>query len=137
MKPTSPRTRLHEQSGFTLLEVLVAILICSLGLLGILGLQARALQFSVSAEDSNRAALLANELASAMLTSKTTTLPAATLTTWQARVGDPAVGPVNGAGNVVVSDGVATITITWRATNSASGVANSQNRYITQVVIPS
>ena len=38
----------------------------SVGLLGLIGLQARAVNFSVNAEDRNRAALFANDVASGM-----------------------------------------------------------------------
>lgn len=125
------------QSGMTLIEVLVAILIFSFGLLGFVGLQARAIQFSISAEDSNRAALLANEIASSMQLAQTVSLPPAAITTWQARASDPAVaGLPNGIGTVVVVTATtASITITWRAPNAAIGSANSVNQYVTQVVL--
>jgi type IV pilus assembly protein PilV len=122
----------------TLIEVLVAILIFSFGLLGFVGLQARAIQFSVSAEDSNRAALLANEIASTMELAQTVNLPPTTVSAWQARVSDPTgAGLANGTGTVTaVTANTATVTITWQATSAASGAANSVNRYTTQVVLP-
>jgi type IV pilus assembly protein PilV len=49
-----------------LIEALVSILIFSFGVLGLIGLQASAINFSVDAEDRNRAALFANEIASSM-----------------------------------------------------------------------
>lgn len=55
----------------TLIEVLVAVLIFSFGLLGLVGLQARATQYGLSAEDANRAALLAAEMTGTMLTTHT------------------------------------------------------------------
>ena len=58
----------RNQGGAFLLEVLISILIFSFALLGLVALQARAVQFSVNAEDRNRAALLANELVATMLT---------------------------------------------------------------------
>ena len=129
----------QHQAGLTLIEVLVAILIFSFGLLGFVGLQARAIQYSVSAEDSNRAALLANEMASTMVMNKTvnpTTLAAA-ITAWQARASDAAgAGLPNGRGEVVRNGNVATITVRWLPTGAASGAANSENKYVTQVVIP-
>jgi type IV pilus assembly protein PilV len=126
-----------QQSGLTLVEVLVAILIFSFGLLGFVGLQARAIQYSVSAEDSNRAALLANEMGSTILLSGVITPSPAALSAWQARASDPTgIGLPNGNGTVSVAGGVATITLTWRAAGAASGAANSTNKYVTQVVIP-
>lgn len=125
------------QAGLTLIEVLVAILIFSFGLLGFVGLQARAIQYSVGAEDSNRAALLANELASQMVTAQTASLSASAVTAWQARVTDPSVaGLPNSAGSVTTAGNIATITLTWRSNAAASGNANSVNQYVTQVIIP-
>lgn len=123
-----------RQSGMSLIEVLVSVLIFSLGILGLMGLQARAVQFSVSAEDSNRAALLANELGTTLWTSGSVTPAAATLAAWQARVADPTVdGLPNGLGAVVVNGNSAEITITWRATSAPAGTVN---RFTTQVTIP-
>jgi type IV pilus assembly protein PilV len=62
-----------------LMECLVAMLIFSVGILGLLGLEAKAINFSVDAEDRNRASVLANEIASNMWLNNTvnvTTLPA-------------------------------------------------------------
>lgn len=129
MKPT-PRRR---QAGFSLIEVLTAILIFSLGILGLVGLQTQAIQFSTSAEDSNRAAMLANEIVATMWVNQSAAVPDAVLTAWQARVADPKVdGLPNGVGDVDVAGNQATITITWRAPNAPAG---SQNRYVTQATI--
>src|SRR3954454_6358071 len=97
----------------TLIEVLVAILILSFGLLGFVGLQARAIQYSVGAEDSTRAALLANEIVATMELYQTVTPPTLDYTAWQTRVGDPTVtGLANGAGTVTSNVGTGTATIT-------------------------
>ena len=66
--PTPPSAR-ASQSGVALIEVLISILLFSLGILGLIGLQARAISFSVDAEDRNRAALFANEIATSSSTS--------------------------------------------------------------------
>jgi type IV pilus assembly protein PilV len=125
------------QAGLTLIEVLVAILIFSFGLLGFVGLQARAIQYSVGAEDSNRAALLANELASQMVTAQAAAPTASMVSAWQARVADVAVaGLPNGAGTATTAGNVTTITLTWRSSAAASGAANSVNQYVTQVIVP-
>lgn len=129
------RAAVHHQAGLTLIEVLVAILIFSFGLLGFVGLQARAIQYSVSAENSNRAALLANEIGSAMLASQTATLAPPVVSAWQARVSDPSsAGLPNGVGTVATVGKVTTVTIKWQAPG-ATGV-NAVNRYVTQVVMP-
>lgn len=124
----------RRQAGMSLIEVLTSLLIFSIGILGLVGLQTQAIQFSANAEDTNRAALLANEIAAVMWTQKSVTLTADDYTTWQKRVADAeADGMPNGKGNVVVDkDGLATITITWRPPKAPKG---SENRYVTQVVV--
>jgi hypothetical protein len=56
------------------------------------------------------------------------------VTDWQQRIlTDTSVNRLpNARGAVTVAAGVATITVTWRATTLAAGVAN-ENRYVTQV----
>lgn len=117
-----------------MVEVLIVLVLFSLGLLGMVGLQARATQSSVSAEDNNRAALMANELAALMWASNTVVLPAATVAAWNTRLADATgVGLPNGAGTVVVAANVARITITWRPPQMAVG---DSRRYVTEVLIP-
>lgn len=118
----------------SLIEVLTSLLIFSIGILGLVGLQTQAIQYSMSAEDSNRAALLANDIAAVMWTQKSVTLTEGDYTTWQKRVGNAeADGLPNGQGEVTVDENnVATITITWRPPKAPDG---SQNRYVTQVVV--
>lgn len=117
-----------------MIEVLIVIVLFSFGLIGMVGLQARAVQFSVSAEDSNRAALLANEIASAMWNANTVNLRAATVTAWNTAVGNAAArGLPNGVGTVTVVGNVATITITWRAPYEEASVSHN---YTTQVQAP-
>lgn len=127
----APRGRAR---GFTLIEVLVAIVLMSFGLLGLVSLQARAVQYSVSAEDSQRAALLANEVATQMWGSNSVTLSAADITAWETRVADAsASGLPNGVGTVTVAGNVARIVVQWRPPRAAVG---EENRYQTDVVIP-
>ncbi len=122
-----------KQAGMTLIEVLVAVLVFSVGLLGLVGLQTRATQFSQVAQDMSRAALLANEMVSLMETTNTLAPPAAAVTAWSARVADAAdQGLPNGVGAVAVAGGVATITITWAHPFATDG----GRRYVTQVMLP-
>lgn len=124
----------RRQAGFTLIEVLVALLVFSIGLLGMIGLQARATQVSIEAEDANRAALLANELGSVIWTQANNVVAPAVLTAWQARVADPLVGGLpGGAGAVVVNGNRTEITVTWAPVGAAAGTAR---RYTTEVTLP-
>ena len=152
----------QQSGGFTLIEVLVAVLIFSFGVLGFVGLQARAIQYSVGAEDTNRAALLANELATTLLlqrgaaaaASSTDFIPwgnlndtaaSGAIVDWQARVAAPRNaasgvdgGLPNGVGTVtVISDAtksVARISLTWKAVTAPASAASST--YSTEVVLP-
>lgn len=56
----------HTQSGAFLLEALIAILIFSFGILGIVGLQAKAIRFTNDSEYRAEATYLANSLISQM-----------------------------------------------------------------------
>lgn len=121
-----------HQSGFSLIEVLIAILIFSFGVLGLVGLQAKAIQYSTGAENTNRAALLANEAGTMMWTSGSVNLDPARVAAWQARVADPVLGlPGPGQGTIAVNGGVAEITLQWKAP-----AATSYSQYVTQVTFP-
>ena len=125
-----PRAR---SCGISMIEVLVVLVLFSFGLIGMVGLQARAVQASVGAEDSNRAALLANEIASTMWGSNSVNLSIATVANWNTMVADATDrGLPNGIGTVVVDGNVATITVSWRAPHEPG---TALHRYVTQVQI--
>lgn len=128
--------------GFALIEVLVSLVIFSLGVVGLVGMQTRALQASTDAQDRHIAAMLSNSLSSEMWVIKSTSLNSATVTAWQDQV---TASLPNGEGavtqNTAGSD--ATISVKWLATtrkplstdpNDTDGEAKSQ--FITKVVIP-
>lgn len=134
MNHSSPR---RAQRGFTLIEVLVALLIFSFGVLGMVGIQAQAVQFSVQAGDRARAAMLANEIVAQMWANQSTTVASDVLTAWQARVTDAKVaGLPNAAGTVGTADanGVVTVSVTWHPPSLATGKPDYQ--YVTKVVMP-
>ncbi len=56
----------REQSGFSLIEVLIAIIILSVGMLGAVGMQATALQSNMEARNQAAASTFARELAEKM-----------------------------------------------------------------------
>lgn len=64
--PASPSRLPLAQSGFSILEVLIAILILSIGMLGAVGMQATALQANKETRNQAAAATLARELAEKM-----------------------------------------------------------------------
>lgn len=60
--PEDTASRLRLQAGASLIEILVAALILSLGLLGLAGMQARALRASISSEQRTQAIFLSHYL---------------------------------------------------------------------------
>jgi type IV pilus assembly protein PilV len=128
------RTTKGRQQGVALIEVMVSLLIFSLGVLGLVAMQGKAITYTVDAENRSRAALLASEIVASMWLEGTTS--PTTLTTWEGRVTDATVsGLPNAKADVSVPDanGVTKVTITWRAPSKAS---NENSSYFTQVVIP-
>jgi type IV pilus assembly protein PilV len=132
--PSLPPRRLRRgQRGIALFEALVSILVFSFGVLGLIGLEARAINFSVDAEDRNRAALLANEIASSMWLAGTVTVNAATLSAWQTSASDPTHAGMPG-GNVAINPVTANsadIVITWQPPSHADA-----SSLTTRVILP-
>ncbi len=91
----------QAQSGVMLIEALIALLIFSLGVLGIVGLQSTATKISGDARYRSEAALMANELIGKMWTGDRT--PATLRTAYDSSIDGPAfqawawVGPNAGA----------------------------------------
>lgn len=129
------RFRRSLNRGLSLLEVLISTVLITVGLLGVVGLQARAVQYSVSAEDQLRATQLANELASQMWTSRTISLPTAVTNAWATRVADATgAGLPNGQGTVDITGNRARITVAWRPVNAPA--TQARNRFVTDVTLP-
>ena len=137
MNSSHPTAALRPR-GFSMIEMLIGVLIISFGLLGLITLQSRALQVSVSSEDSQRAALLAGEIAAQMLNNNSVTLTAADKAAWAQRVADPTgAGLPNGVGTVVATaTNTVRVTVAWTPPQAASGAANETHTYVTDVVIP-
>lgn len=136
---TRSRPTTSNQKGIALLEVLISLLIFSLGILGLIGLQTRALSLSIDAEDRNRAALLANEVASTMWLQGSVTLSSEKLAAWQASVADLTKNGVpNGVGTITAVTGTtnsADVKITWHPPSRSSSAADESN-FTTRVVLP-
>lgn len=130
------RLRRRAGRGFTLIEVLVSLLIFSVGILGLAGFQAQVTRNSVDASERGRAALMANELIAAMWQARSSTPNPADLAAWQQRVADPKVlGLPGGEGEITQLDddiNAVLITITW-----SSVVRGGQtSTYMTEFALP-
>jgi type IV pilus assembly protein PilV len=122
-----------------LMEALVSILIFSFGVLGLIGLEASAVNFSVDAEDRNRAAVFANEIASNMWLNNSVNNAAITalIPTWNTAVANTAAaGLPNGTVTITTVAGTtrsADIVITWIPVNDKTAQTRSLS---TRVILP-
>ena len=124
----------RAQGGALLVEALIVILMFSFGLLAIVGLQAKATQVALAAEDANRAALLAGEMSATMWAQRSVTVDDDKLEAWQDKVASPTDGGLpNGVGEVSVEGDLATITITWK--HPAAAESEPSAVYTTNVLI--
>jgi type IV pilus assembly protein PilV len=130
----------RTQHGMALLECLMALLIFSVGLLGLLGLEARVMGISTDSENRSRASMIASEVASQMWLNNTVDpvalagVPA--YTALVARVADQTQGGLPGGlpPAVVLVPGnpnAADITITWQEVADASA-----SQLTTRVILP-
>lgn len=123
-----PRARRHgSQSGMTLVEALVALLVLCIGLLGVAGLQIQALRANHGAYLRSQATMLAHDIADRMRANRPnalagaynvavgavptgSTLPDLDVAAWKQSLAD--VLPA-GDGAVVIAGDIATITVQW------------------------
>jgi len=128
---------LRGQRGMALLECLMALLIFSVGLLGLLGLEARVMNISTDSENRNRAALFAGEVASQMWLNSTVTPATTDYTALLATVNDQTHGGLpSGVVTVVPVAGTtnaADIKVTWQ---EASDPAGNLSTLTTRVILP-
>ncbi len=87
-----PRRPSHRRAGFTLVEVLVSIVVFTIGVLGIVRLQAAAVKMSTDARQRAEAAFLADQLLARMLISDP-----ATAAEFAHHPDGPACAPTGGA----------------------------------------
>lgn len=142
-----PRSLSH-QSGVMLVEVLIAILIFSVGLLGIVGMQGMAIQQVTDARFRTDAALLANQLIARMWVSDRSVATLADNFATDKPVYTAWLGDVDEPGTVLATlpaadqkpptvdisgDGIATITLFWRAPGETDQLKYHQYVAITQV----
>jgi type IV pilus assembly protein PilV len=139
----------NRQRGIALVEALVAILIFSFGVLGLIALESKAVNFSVNSEDRNRAALFASEVASAMWTAGSVDTVgnaqlAAQNAVWQVNIGNPTTtGLTNGTLTfAAVTAKSVDITITWRPpadianAHTSAQTASAASTLTTRVILP-
>ena len=118
-----------QQSGVMLLEVLVGILIFSIGIVAMLGMQATAMRATVDAKYRTEASFLANEIIGQMWVDRTnialyntpSSCPGGKPCAWITRVQTllPNATGAN-APTVVVAGSQVTITIRWRRPGESS-----------------
>lgn len=138
MKRFLQRPRIARAArGVALFECLMALLIFSVGLLGLLGLEARVMNISVDSENRNRASLFAGEVASQMWLNGTVTPATAAYAALLATVNDQTQGGLPGGAATIVpvagTTNAADITVTWQEISDAP---LSPSTLTTRVVLP-
>ncbi len=133
------RMNLRTARGFSLIEVLIAVLVLSIGLLGLAGMQAASLRFNHNAYMRSQATFLAHDVIERMRANRTQALAGAyaigfggaptagtvagdDLTQWKARLAGELP---QGDGSVAVSAaGIATVEVRW---DDARGDVGGEN----------
>lgn len=111
-----------NQAGSSLLEGLIAILIFSMGILALMGLQAASIQQSIDAKYRSDASFLANQILGQMWIDKNqlSSYVGTGYTkkeTWLTRVQNTLP---NSNGTIALSGNEVTVTVTWQLPNQAS-----------------
>ncbi|HJV61395.1 MAG TPA: type IV pilus modification protein PilV [Albitalea sp.] len=136
-RPVRPRQR-----GFTIIEGLVAILIFSVGILALIGLQVVSIRQSSNAKYRSDASLLADQLIGQMwVTDRTSTTLQNDFATGGARfnewltapTGVQAMLPNAAATSAVTNDGQVTLQIFWKAPNEAPSDPQHQYTVLAQI----
>ncbi len=131
------------QRGVALIEALISILVFSFGILGLIGLEAQAINFSVNAEDRTRAAMFASDIASYLWINNTVSPPSAQKAIWNTNIkllNNAQGGLNNGSVSVntigaVTSANSADIVITWTQQSDPTAAPVTQT-LTTRVTIP-
>lgn len=120
----------RHQSGVALLEALVGILIFSIGILALMGLQAQSIRNTVEAKYRNEAAYLANQIIGQMWVDRanlsdydTTGGANGNMTAWRTRVANTLPRVIVGGANspeISVAGNQVTVTLYWQLPGSDS-----------------
>lgn len=136
------RTGAH---GFVLLEALIAILIFSLGILALVGMQATAMKFSVESKYRADASFLVNKLIAQMWADDPSTLVAnyasagPKFIAWKTELNSALSGLPDATADIDITDIPApqgkrvTVTLSWRHPQDPS---TQKRRYVTVAQIP-
>lgn len=124
------KTMTTKQRGSVLLESLIAILIFSMGVLAIVGLQGASIKNTASAKYRIDASMLANQIIGQMWADDKTTASLQTnysspsgakFATWKANVANTLPGVAANAPTIAIdASNVATITIWWQSPGEAA-----------------
>lgn len=145
-RPPAGQPQVHAQRGIALMEALIAILIFAFGILGLIGLEASAINSAVDSDDRNRAALFASEIASTMWLNGSIYVSTAQTNLWNTAIADPTqTGVANGVltlspvTTITNSSGIVNATdikITWQPPARAGSGTASQSQLTTRVILP-
>jgi type IV pilus assembly protein PilV len=124
MKPLRTGSRQH---GMSLLEAMLGILLFSVGILAVVGIQAMAVRNVAESKYRMDASFLANQLIGEMWANRTNMAsynfvggtPPSILNTWIARVGAELPGTTANPPTVNITGTTVTITIYWQAPEEA------------------
>lgn len=120
--------------GVFLIEALIVVVLCAIGMLGLVALQSTTVRGAIETEDTLRAALLANELGTRMWIEGSIDLPPAVIAAWVARIADTRNGGLpDGDGLVNIVGERARIVVFWKPPQDAD---RQPRRYVTDVVLP-
>ncbi len=121
-EPTAIRK--NRQHGYLLVETLVSVLVFSLGLLGLVGIQAQSIRAASEARLRADAVLVANETVGRMWVDRTNIA---------SYVGTTSLASLPGGQRVVAVDNpVVTVTVTWRPPGQSA-----DRRYVTTATLAS
>jgi type IV pilus assembly protein PilV len=114
-----------RQRGFLLIEALIAILIFSLGVIALMGLQSISIGNAIQGKYRTDASYLANGIVAQMMVDKNNvsnyadgaSTPAARRTQWN---GEVAAALPNGSANVTINGTAVTVVVSWRNPDETS-----------------